>query len=63
MHERLTKEARSRRAAEATLVKRSREVNRLQDEVAAYKVGATQDGREGTLYLALALVLFAAFTS
>lgn len=38
MHETLGREVRSRRAAQAALGKRDREVERLQEKVAAYKV-------------------------
>lgn len=57
MHESLGKEERSRRAAEAALAKRSQEVNRLQDEVAAYKVGAQLKTVTRALYMHLTLVL------
>lgn len=47
MHETLGQEVRSRRAAQAALGKRDREVERLQGKVAAYEV--RRDGRRRTV--------------
>lgn len=47
MNESLGREVRSRRAAQLALEKRDRDVERLEGEVAAFKVGVTVARRRG----------------